>query len=88
MARTLSYAEARQYAITSIRDFLEGAGGEWDWDDFTSIPTGFPDLEAVQNFCAHLSVTHPHPGAYCSQEGFNLMRQKLEELERDASVKD
>jgi hypothetical protein len=88
MARKLNYAEARQYAITSIRDFLEGTGGKWDWDAFTSIPLGFSDLEAVQNFCAYLSITHPYPGAYCSEEGFNLMRQKLEELERDASVKD
>jgi hypothetical protein len=85
MARKLNHAEARQYAIGSIRDFLEGAGGKWDWDDFISIPTGFPDLEAVQNLCAHMSATHPHPVDYCNEEGFNLMRQKLEELERDAS---
>ena len=86
MARKLNYTEARQYAITSIRDFLEGTGGKWDWDDFISIPTGFPDLEAVQNLCAHMSVTHPHPVAYCSEEGFSLMRQKLDELQRDASA--
>jgi len=88
MARKLNYAEARQYAITSIRDFLEGTAAKWDgnWDAFTSIPLGFPDLEAVQNFCAYLSITHPHPGAYCSEEGFNLMRKKLEELQHDASA--
>jgi|KBSMisStaDraftv2_1062788.scaffolds.fasta_scaffold1829310_1 hypothetical protein len=84
MARMLNYAEARQYAIVSIRDFLEGTGGKWDWDDFTSIPTGFPDIEALQNFCAFLSVTHPHPVDYCNEEGFKLMRQKLEDLERDS----
>jgi hypothetical protein len=89
MSRKLTHAEAREYAITSIRGFLEGTGAEWDWDDFISIPTGFPDLESVQNFCAFLSITHPpRSGGYCSEEGFYLMRQKLEELERDASVKD
>ncbi len=86
MAGKLSYAEAREYAISSIRNFLDGTGGKWDWDDFTLIPTGFPDLEAVQNFCAFLSITHPHPSAYCSEEGFNLMRQKLEELERNPTL--
>ena len=52
------------------------------------MPTGFPDIEIVQNFCAHVSITHQCPGVHCSEEGFNLMRQKLEELERDTSVKD
>jgi hypothetical protein len=85
MDRKPNYVEAREYAITSIRNFLEGTGGKWDWDDFTSIPTGFPDLEAVQNFCAHLSITHPHPSAYCNEDGFNLMRQRLEELEHGLS---
>ncbi len=86
MARKLNYSEERMYAIKSIRDFLEGTGGEWDWDDFISIPTGFPDLEAVQNFCAFLSVIHPDPVAYCNKEGFDLMRQKLKELEIAASA--
>jgi hypothetical protein len=86
MARKPNYAEARLYVITSIHDFLEGTGGKWDWDDFTSIPTGFPDLEAVQNFCAYLSTTHPDPVAYCNEEGMNLMRRKLEDLERDVSA--
>src|SRR5215469_12650999 len=86
MARKQTYAEAREYAIISIRGFLEGTGGQWDWYDFISIPTGFPDLEAVQNLCARMSITHPDPVHYCSEEGFNLMRQKLAELERDASA--
>jgi hypothetical protein len=44
MAGELNYAEARQSATTSLRDFIGGTGGKWDWDDFTSIPLGFPDL--------------------------------------------
>jgi hypothetical protein len=86
MIRQLEYLEQRQYVIESIRDFLEGTGGEWDWDDFISIPTGFPDLEAAQNFCASISLTHPDPQWYCSEAGFNLMRDKLQELERFASL--
>jgi len=25
-----------------LRDFAEGTGGEWDWDDFTSVPITDP----------------------------------------------
>jgi hypothetical protein len=81
----LDYEEAREYVITSIRDSLNGTGGQWDWDDFISRPTGFPDLEAVQSFCAGLSSSHPHPVMYCSEEGLTFMRRKLEELEANGS---
>jgi hypothetical protein len=43
--RKMDFAESRAYAIKSIRDFLEGTGEKWDWDDFISKPLGFPDLE-------------------------------------------
>jgi hypothetical protein len=31
-----------------IRDFLESRGGEWDWDDFTSVPLDDPELESIR----------------------------------------
>jgi len=31
-----------------LRDFLEGTGDEWDWDDFTSIPITDPKLEDLR----------------------------------------
>src|SRR6185503_18942768 len=27
---------------TYLRNFIEGGGGAWDWDDFTSVPIGDP----------------------------------------------
>lgn len=84
MSRNLTYEEARQYTIKSILDFLEGTGGQWDWDDFTSIPLGFSDLETIQNFCANLSVTHP-PVGYCSEDGLKAMREKVDDLVRNAT---
>ncbi len=42
--------DVRRAALKSIRDFLDGTGEKWDWDDFISIPTGYPELEAVQKF--------------------------------------
>ena len=31
-----------------IRAFLEGAGGEWDWDDFTSCSLQDPQLDNIR----------------------------------------
>jgi hypothetical protein len=31
-----------------IRDFVEGTGGEWDWDDFVSIPIADPMLDRIR----------------------------------------
>lgn len=33
---------------TYLDDFLAGEGGEWDWDDFTSIPITDPALELIR----------------------------------------
>ena len=32
----------------TIRAFLDGAGGHWDWDDFTACPLGDPELESIR----------------------------------------
>lgn len=31
-----------------LEDFIEGRSGDWDWDDFTSIPISDPALEAIR----------------------------------------
>jgi hypothetical protein len=88
MARKMDYAESRGYAIDAIRNFLNGTGGDWDWDDFISIPPGYPVLEELQRFCNNLSFTHPpgNKGGYCSEEGFRELRVRLEELEEDIGL--
>jgi hypothetical protein len=87
MIRKMDYADSRAYAIKSIRDFLEGTGGKWDWDDFISIPLGFPDLEELQSFCNQLSESHPPTarGWFCSEEGLRRLRGRLADLEGNAS---
>jgi len=87
MIRKMDYAESRTYAIKSIRYFLEGTGGKWDWDDFIGIPLGFPDLEDLQRFCNELSETHPPTvkGWFCSEEGLSSLRNRLADLEGNAS---
>ena len=66
-----------------MRNFLGGTGGDWDWDDFISIPLGYPDLEELQQFSNLLSQTHPagKGGGYCNEEGFRLLRYRLDALE-------
>ena len=39
--------DALEVAAT-IRAFLEGAGGDWDWDDFTSCPLRDPQLDSIR----------------------------------------
>jgi hypothetical protein len=31
-----------------LRGFVEGTGGEWDWDDFESTPISNPALEEIR----------------------------------------
>jgi hypothetical protein len=70
MARKMEYAEARRYAIETVRNFLDGTGGDWDSDDFISLPLGHQDLEDLQQFCSNLSFTYPPEkgGGYCSEK--------------------
>lgn len=79
-----TYEEQRAYVVKSIRDFLDGTGGKWDWDDFISIPTGYPELEAVQKFCLTISDEYPPTkgGGWCNAEGIRELKRKLDELER------
>jgi hypothetical protein len=78
-----TYEEQHGYVVKSIRDFLEGTGGKWDWDAFISIPTGYPELEAVQKFCLTISDEYPSTksGGWCNAEG-------IRELERQRDAGD
>jgi hypothetical protein len=40
--------EEAAYAVKSIRAFLEGGTGTWDWDDFTSCPLSDPQLDTIR----------------------------------------
>ncbi len=32
-----------------LSDFLDGSGGEWDWDDFTSLPISDLTLDRIRH---------------------------------------
>jgi hypothetical protein len=39
-----------------LRDFLEGTGGAWDWDHFTSIKITDPSLDAIREEAAWVDL--------------------------------
>jgi hypothetical protein len=41
-------SDERQYVIETIGSFLNGSGGEWDWDDFTSSPLRSAKLDSIR----------------------------------------
>ena len=42
-----------------LRDFLEGTGGDWDWDEFESVPIADPDLESVRRRALRAAPPNP-----------------------------
>jgi hypothetical protein len=62
-----------QEVATYLHDCLEGTGGYWDWDDFTSIPITDPTLDGIRDEAA--SVAWP-----LDREGEATLRGLLEEV--------
>jgi hypothetical protein len=66
--------EVAQY----LRAFLEDTGGEWDWDDFTSIPLANHALESIRERAANVALP-------ISEEGRSTLLALLAEAEAQAS---
>jgi hypothetical protein len=62
-----------------IERFLEGNGGQWDWDDFLSIPIADPELDEVRQRCA---ATHDeaYRTQWCGPAGFAELRRIAADL--------
>lgn len=43
-----NHADELDYTIKSLRDFLEGSGGEWDWDSYTGVSLNDPKLNSIR----------------------------------------
>lgn len=50
-----SAAEVARY----LRGFIEGTGGEYDWDDFESIPIADPVLDGIRRRAAEAGPPKP-----------------------------
>ena len=73
----------RAEVASTIRAFVDGTGGPYDWDDF--ICGGRiedPTLENIRARCAALPQEFPplQSAEYCSREGVELMRSFVAQL--------
>ena len=42
-----------------LRDFIDGTGGDWDWDEFESVPIDDPELERIRREAAEAAPPDP-----------------------------
>lgn len=59
---------------TYLRNFVEGGGGAWDWDDFTSVPIADPRLEDIRRRAAAIDLP-------VTEEGLAILRELLAEAD-------
>lgn len=57
-----------------LRDFLAGADGLWDWDDFCSRPIIDTDLDTIRTTAAAVSTP-------LTPEGMSVLQRLLDEAE-------
>ena len=81
IAGLLGSAEKRRAdeVATYLRNFVHGGGGEWDWDDFISVPIANPRLDELRKRAAAVDLPP-------SQEGIGLLRELLLEAEQLAAL--
>jgi len=79
-------SEERAWAIATVRAFLDGSGGVWDWDDFISIRAVDPEVRKLQVLCVSLPDDYPPSTRqeYCNEEGLARLRSALMDLESGA----
>lgn len=66
-----------------LEHFLEGTGGDWDWDDFISVMSfSDPHLEEIRVRCIGLPDEFPsqNPREYCNEHGREVIRGYLGRL--------
>jgi hypothetical protein len=56
-----------------LQDFLEGGGGDWDWDDFTSIRITDPELDDIREEAAFVQLP-------LTEDGLAKLRELLERV--------
>ena len=75
------YRKSRKTRLADIIErFLDGTGGRWDWDDFTSLSITDPELDAIRVRCGQLYDEPTYAGRYCGPEGMVEIRRIIEKL--------
>lgn len=70
-----------------LEDFVDGTGGQWDWDDYTSAMSysDDPALQEVQQRMVNLDTEFPSGGrGYCGESGIEIIRAYVKELRHRA----
>ncbi len=65
--------------VRYLRNFIAGAGGDWDFDDFTSIPIADRRLDSIRERAARIEEL-------ASKEGLSTLRVLLAEAEEIAQA--
>lgn len=60
---------------TYLQDFMQGTGGAWDWDDFTSITITDPELDAIREEAMMVSLP-------VDPEGMATLQRLLDHVRR------
>lgn len=61
-SKTVAVKRSGEEVAKYIRDFINGEGGEWDWDDFESFPIADPDLERIRQEAFRAGPPNPNLG--------------------------
>ena len=65
---------AADEVVRLLRDFQDGTGDDYDWDDFVSVPIADPRLESIRERASALNLP-------VDKKGFGELKLLLEEAE-------
>jgi hypothetical protein len=68
--------EELDYTIKSLSDFLEGSGGEWDWDAYTGVSLKDPKLNSIRKRALRVELPLSDDGR---EELESLLKEALRE---------
>jgi hypothetical protein len=71
--------EDAAYAVQAMRAFIDGGGGPWDWDDFTSCPLSDPKLDSIRKRALALDL----PLGPDERATLQRLAEEAEQLARD-----
>lgn len=73
-----------------IEQFLDGTGGVWDWDDFTTRPIADDELEAVRQRCSQLDEEFPssEKNPFANPQVEQVLREYVNRLRSDIGARE
>lgn len=69
------FLKEKSHTIKSISDFLNGTGGDWDWDHFTSISLRTPLFNSIRKEAGLVDLPLDYEGERILAELLNAAEQ-------------